>query len=930
MTTPPTNPAAPNRNIGLSAPDAPRFNAHVALFGALFAVSGACGLIYEVVWSQLMIRVMGGTTFAIATVLVAFMGGLGLGGYWGGRLSQTTRRPARIYGVFEIAIGVYALVLPLLLDAVVPLYRFVYPVASGQIVALTMMRFVISGLILLVPTVLMGATLPLLIEHGVRGGRGVGRSAGWMFATNTLGAFLGAAADGYLLIPLLGVSRTTWLAAGLNGVVGLTAILMATAHTPARDARTADSADSGAAVLVEPWRAQRPAAARVTLTLFALSGVAAMIYQVVWTRVLVPHLGPHTYSFTCVLCAFILGLALGAITATRWADRTRNPLYLFGCIETAVATGGLIVAVLLDAFPIAVRRIAGSLYTAPAWMLTAEFAAVMLLLIIPTFALGMIYPVAVRIVAGQANHAGRSAGRAYAANTLGAIVGSFLAGFVLIPTSSIGLLGAMLIGVAIHAACGLVMLFYSATDGIRALPALPVALCVCVLPAWAYVPPLRQVEFAQASYMVRGPDVPAQDYKILYYREGTDATVVVARRDDFKSLMINNKADGSTSIADATTQLLAGHLPMLLADQPRDVLVVGWGTGMTTGAVSLYDSVEHIDAVEISEAVISADREFADVNYAVRNDPRLHLIRQDGRNHLLLTDKRYDVIISEPSNPWVAGMAGLFTQEYYTACKNHLTDRGVFLAWMHSYTVDPEVFRSILRTVATVMPHVSLWGCRGDFMMVASNTPLDVPLAVWLERIGAPRIQADLARIGYDRPEQILAMYIGDRDLILRWTEGVPLHRDDLPRAQYSGVWAMLHPSVAEVQISQPLATIAQSPFQLLKPDPANTEQAAVIDHVQRVRKAWGLLREGLIAEREHRQKDAVQLLARAHDLWPYDDAISRELNMAYTILALSADPGDTASQHVINQLADRRPPPVPRVVRTVQPLHQSGLTDTP
>lgn len=901
----------------------PRNKPQIGLFATLFIISGACGLIYEVVWSQLMIRVMGGTTFAITTVLVAFMGGLGFGSYIGGRLAARVRQPQRLYGVFEIAIGIYALILPYLLDAAIPLYRAVYPIAAPHLFSLTLMRFVISGLILAVPTVLMGATLPLLIEHSVRGGRGVGRSAGWMFSTNTFGAVLGAAFAGYFLVPFYGLSATIWLAAGLNVAVGLVAIFVAGSSTrennweaPDESMRLAVMDDN------EAWRLRRPSSSIITLWVFGGSGAAAMIYQVAWTRVLVPHLGPHTYSFTCVLCAFILGLALGGIVATRLADRVRNPLFLLGWIETLVAVGGAVVAVLLDVFPVAARRIAGTYYTDPAWMLVAQFVAVGVLLLIPTFALGMIYPVAVRIVAGGADHAGPSAGRAYAANTIGAIAGSFAAGFIMIPTESIGVHGAMLIGVAIHATCGLIMLFYSAIEGVKKLPALPVALCVCAIPAWWYVPDLQVVEFAQASYMVRDPNVQAQEYQIEYYREGVDATVAVAVRDGFKSLMINNKADGSSSIVDSTTQLLAGHLPMLMSDHPRDVLVVGWGTGMTVGAVSLHHGVEHIDAVEISDAVIDANREFADVNYNVRNDPRLTLIQQDGRNHLLLTDKKYDVIVSEPSNPWVAGMASLFTRQYYESCRDHLTDDGVFLAWMHSYSVNVAEFRSILRTVATVMPNVTLWGYRGDFMMICSRNPQRMSLATWLERVNQNHVNRDLARIGYDRPEHILAMYIGDRDFILDWTDGSPLHQDDHPRAQYSGVFAMLDPGFAEAQISAPLARLAGQPFNVLIPDEDDAKQRRLIGNVAKVREARQMLREATIARKKGDHVRELELLWSAYQRWPYDRSIWRELRLAHTTVALSGQADTPASRELLEQVADNLPPPTTQVVDPVEPIH--------
>lgn len=889
------------------------------LLPLLFVVSGACGLIYEIVWSQLLIRVMGGTTYAVTTVLVAFMAGLGLGSYVGGRLSQRWVNPVRAYAVLELAIGAYALVLPALLKAALPLYKAIYPYVQDAPIQLTLVRFAVSALVLMVPTAMMGATLPLLIQHWVRSGAGVGRAAAWMYGVNTAGAVVGTALAGYVLVPLLGISTTTYIAASLNVLVGLLAFAIGPPGQQTISTREVHQPDDG-----EPWRLLRPRAVGVTLALFAASGFAGMVYQVVWTRVLIPHLGPHTYSFTCVLTAFILGLALGGMAAARLADRCRNPLYVLGCVEALAALGGLIVAVILDAFPMIVRQIAGRFHHDPRVMLAAQFVAVTAVLFIPTFCMGMVFPLAVRIVAGRAQDAGRSAGRSYLFNTFGTIAGSFVAGFILIPWQRVGLSGAMVIGVGIHAAGALVMLFYGAVDGIRKLPAWPVALAACMLPAYWYAPELDRSEFAQISYLATDPTTTGTSTNIQYYREGVDATVMVNLVDGFKSLVINNKADGSTALSDSTTQLLAGHLPMLLAPDPRDVLVIGWGTGMTVGAVTRYESVRRIDAVEISDAVLGAERVFADVNGDARGDQRVNLIQQDGRNFLLMTDQKYDVIISEPSNPWVAGMANLFTREYYETCREHLAEGGVFLAWMHSYTVDLREFKSILATVAEVMPYVTLWGHRGDFMMVSSNEPIQMPMVRWLERLDRPIIAEDLARIDYHRPEHLLSLYIGDRELIREWTKSARLHTDDHPRAQYSGVWAVLSRTKIEPVISQALGRIAQSPLGVLAVDPDAARQTEILANTDLVRQARQLARQAAERGAADDNLEAARLFWQAHQVWPHDSLIAEELYIAFTRLTLDSSTGDSdEARALVAELTPKLPPPGSQVVEPIIPARE-------
>ena len=445
------------------------------------------GLVYQVVWVRELVLVFGATTFAVSTVLTAFMGGLALGSFYFGRRSEKITRPLRLYGLLEIGIGVYGLAVPFIFAVLPSIYHPIWQWLQLSFFTLSIVRFLFAVLVLILPTALMGATLPILSSYYARDARRIGLRVGSLYSLNTFGAVFGAAATGFLLIPMLGMHATTVTAAAINIILGFVALKLSRAEEPAAASLDEENAVEDAAIedatrrkakrrfvawlsiLMVAYRTTRSRAAnwrsagkaarnsissatanpdrmRIITTLggFALSGFIALSYEVIWSRVLALIIGSSVYAFSIMLTTFLIGLAVGASAASRLVDRIRHPVFVFALIEIGVGATSFIGAYLFNDLPyvfVQIYRVAGS--SSFGVLLFARFLIASLVMILPTLLLGALFPLVVKIVSSgeSARASGRTVGDAYAANTLGAIAGSFASGFILIPF--LGLLGSL-------------------------------------------------------------------------------------------------------------------------------------------------------------------------------------------------------------------------------------------------------------------------------------------------------------------------------------------------------------------------------------------------------------------------------------------------------------------------------------------------------
>ncbi len=732
----------------------------------LFFFSGASALVYEVVWGRMLTLVFGGTSFAISTVLAAFMGGLALGSYLFGRLIDKRGHPLLVYGLLEAGIGVWALLIPWLLGLLDSAYGFLYRELDPSFYTLSLLRFALTFLIILVPTTMMGGTLPVLMRLLTATGALVGRTSALLYFANTFGAVAGTFIAGFALIPSLGLRGTTHLAVLINFMVTALAVYYAM-KIPFVD--TSKRPEGRAAPAPGASRLAGSAARRAVLFVYALSGLTALAYEVAWTRVLVSIIGTTTYAFTTMLTTFLLGLALGSLLFSRLADRFTSvrPLAL---VQLLIAFLALATIPLLGAMPGMFLKLQGSMGEGWWGSVGLRFILCLLAMLPPTVFLGGTFPVVAKLYAGDARGIGTNIGRMYAFNTIGAILGSFLAGFVAIPL--IGQQNTILTAVAINALAALALLAIRGAPRRRAAIA---AGCACCLALTAAVPRLG---FWDKKIMSSGVYLYGSSYesishlkdimknaRLLYFNEDKDATVSVWQEGSTKYMRINGKTEASTG-SDMLTQRMVGSLPLLFHPAPREALLIGLASGVTAGSM-LRHPIERLECVEIVRGMDRAAELFSRENYDCLNDPRLELIEGDGRNHLLLTNETYDVIVSQGSNPWVSGCVNLFTVEFFNLARSHLNPGGVMGQWVQIYSMTADDFMLVLNTFHEVFPYVTVWqASEGDIVLIGSESEMPHDYATLKETMTRPRVYSDLESVGLERLRGLFSCFLMDTEAL--------------------------------------------------------------------------------------------------------------------------------------------------------------------
>ncbi|HEX9974537.1 MAG TPA: fused MFS/spermidine synthase [bacterium] len=752
------------------------------IFLSLFFISGACGLIYEIVWSRLLVLVFGGTTFAITTILACFMGGLALGSFLAGRFSPSINNPLRIYGILEIFIGIFCLFVPFLFDLAVPMYRMLVKVVGGSLGVLTIARVLVSVIILIIPTTCMGATLPILAKSFVRREGEIGSNVAYLYGFNTIGSFLGSAGAGFLLLPTLGLKGSIWLAVIFNILVGTCAILLSgiskktLRHESVRQKMPKKNISIKTTSQLDK---------KILLALYGLSGLSAMAFQVAWTRALILSLGSSTYAFSAIVACFIFGLAIGSFIISFWADKIKNPLGIAGLLELVIGLSALLIVLLFGEMPEIVRRISEAKDSFE-YILLLEILYVFGLLILPTLCMGALMPLICRIYDPQSSSAARSVGNVYASNTVGTIIGAILAGFILIPSKLVGMQNTIILASVI---CGLVGTVFILNKTRRS----KLAIYIIVGAVWILGMVIgNQVKPWSKNVMVSGPYLASEreNYNVLYYREGIDATVAVTSpygsKGMLRALRINGKPDASNEWGDMITQSLLANIPLLLKPDAKEICNIGLGAGITAGSALAYP-VEKIDVVEISAAVVEAAKYFEESNNKVLTDQRVKIHLADARNFLLLTDNQYDLIISEPSNPWMSGIANLYTKEFFKIVNNRLKPGGMHCQWIHSYSMKADDFAAIIRTISEVFPYVQLWELMStDFLILGSNEQINIDIESFYRSFAKLPVAEILSSININDPMQMANFYVAEGYQMLSWIKNQKILADDLPYLEFS------------------------------------------------------------------------------------------------------------------------------------------------
>lgn len=734
-------------------------------------LSGMAGLAYQVAWSRYLALFLGHTSYAVVAVLVAFMAGLALGNWWIGRWADRVVRPLALYGLLELGIAAFALLFPWYYALCEAGYLTVARALGVGSPALLPVKFFFSFVVILIPTVMMGGTLPVLTKLVTRSlGELRARVAGLYFI-NSAGAVIGVVLADFWWLPTLGLEGTVWVGAILNLLVGVVSLMVSRSLNEG----SAEAAAAAEAAAPAPDGEERylPFELRLAVAAAGVSGFVAMLYEVVWTRLLALALGSSTHAFAVMLTTFISGIAVGAWLVGRWRGLRRS-LDAFGWLELALASSLLLLAPWYADLPFWFSRLGEVIARRPEafpFYQAAQAAICFAVMFIPTVVLGMTLPLASRAATAELARTGRSVGQVFSVNTIGTVLGAALTGLWLMP--ALGMARTLALGVAVNFALALVVLLRHRTWIRRAaLAGAPVLAVALVLLAGTALDDSWRQAFPRGWWRAPVRFENLADYRaanrafnLVYYRDGASATVTVDRWEDGSrselSLRVNGKVDASTA-GDLPTQLLSGHIPMLLHPGAQEVCVVGIGSGMTGGSILTHPEVRRLDAVEISPEVAHVARTIlGEFNRHSLDDPRTEVVLDDAKSFLKASGRQYDVIISEPSNPWMAGVSGVFSLEFYQQCRASLKPGGLMAQWVQVYETSDAALQTVLATFSSVFPYFTVWQTLpGDLILVGAPEPFAWSLDTVARRFEVPAVKADLARADVARLPVLLALQI--------------------------------------------------------------------------------------------------------------------------------------------------------------------------
>lgn len=757
-------------------------NKVVPIVFTAFTVSGATGLVYEVIWQRQLSLIFGTTLPATTAVLTAFMGGLALGSWLFGKLTDRIRHPLRMYGILEIFIGVYCFFMPSLFKAIHDVHVSLFT-AMGPSVQLDILRFVLSVAVLSLPCALMGGTFPILSKGIIKKSIFMGQGLSRLYFFNTIGASLGTLTAGFFLIRHLGMYQSNMMAACFN--VGLGFLLIFLTYNldfkaPVSDAETRKNESKLTGYL--PY-------------LYAVLGMAAMGTEVAWTRSLNLVLGSTVYAFSMMLGSYLLGLAIGSFAAGKITDQTRNPLAVVGVLGFLVSVAIALSIALTDRLPMFLVALYKPFHTHFFLWQTCLFFLSLLIVFPATFFMGALFPAFGKAYISRMERMGRKVGQLYMWNTLGGIAGSLLTGFIFIPI--IGTQSTLTAFASVFLIIGICILMISIQDK-KSRFQLAFLFLICIagfqlIPDWDP----RLLDSGAYVYAPQLQNGFESNRRMLYDEEGFHSHVTVSEKNNVRSLRINGKTDGSDG-DDLTTQILLAVLPLAHVKQPRNALVVGLGTGVTAGSALNFQNLD-VTCIEIDDAVIEAASFFNHVSGNPFDDEHFKLLNADARTVLSATNSTYDVIISEPSNPWITGVSNLFTVEYFQSALNCLDDDGLMCQWIHSYYMDPETLLVIFRSFNRVFPYCSLWrGSVGDYLILGSRHAVLPEQINFDELFGNDLIQKDLQRININTPEAFRDQFIlspaeFDR---LTSTTGSILNTDNHPYVEFNAPMSLYQDTV--------------------------------------------------------------------------------------------------------------------------------------
>jgi spermidine synthase len=755
-------------------------------FSFMFFLSGVAALIYQIVWAKELSLVFGVTLYATSAVVTTFMAGLAFGSLYFGRLVESWKNPLVLFAVLEAVIGAFAFAFPAIVVVLKRVYVAFYGPFGDSFYVMSLVRFVLAFCALIVPTTMMGGTLPVITRALVTRRSDLGRKVATLYSANNLGAFVGCVAAGYFMLEMLGPRGAMGVASVLN--VAAAAMALSLSRAPRASGEPTGPQAEPMAPTAGPTHA-----VRVALWVFGLEGVTSLIYQMAWMRMLIFFVHMDIYGVTAIVATFLAGLSIGAFVARRWVDRLRDPWRVLGGIELSI---GLTAMATIPVLPFllgihrAVLSLQGQGLPLAVAFSAANFAVTFLVILVPTACMGATLPVVSRIYVSELRGLGRKMGVLGCLDTVGSILGAFAGGFVLIP-----LLGVQRT-IIVTAAMNLVLsawVFHADPLTERRRVLRPGFLLAGAAAAAALMLlPLRPAALIRHSEVMTGQPILRL---VVSEDDEVQSASVIEQKGFARLLYCNDHWVAADSPEDRPSHEIVLHTPLLLHPHPKRVLIIGLGIGL-----SAYASLAHdvdVDVVELSRAVVDVNSAFTgcfDDYMATHNgrgvlqDPRVTVREEDGRNYVLGTGRRYDVIHVGGFHPVLTGgAAGFYTVEFYRDCQRILTPDGLFSQWLPIHQIPAEDFKTILRSFRAGFPYTSIWHKNSaDFcMLLGSLTPQRVDFADFERRVDDPAMLRRLARCNVHEVYDLLDSFCMSAEAIDRAVGPGPLQTDRHPTIEY-------------------------------------------------------------------------------------------------------------------------------------------------
>ncbi len=742
----------------------------------LFFLSGISGLVYEIVWTRMLTLTFGHTVFSASIVLCAFMAGLGLGSYLWGHWADTERDPLLVYGKIEVLIAVIGSVLSVVLANFGPIYSWLHVFIPEISLLQNVVKAVLAFAMVMFPAMLMGATLPIVAKYYVADDQKIGTQIGLLYAINTFGAALGCILTGFILIPTLGVLQAVLFAACINLLVGLGAVRVYQETNP-------EIKIDFKLPLPSIPKLETDKDANIWLVVSFISGFTALAFQVLWTRLLVFSISSTVYSFSMMLAVFLLGIVLGSflvIPVLRLFPSTRTILSILQAGVGVYAISSLFFMEDILSAPWNSYNLQN-----PVAAFTTYFKDSAALIFIPTLLLGMNFPILTRNFAKNKSNVGKGTGQIYAANTLGAILGSFIAGFILLPM--LGTQKSVALVASLNLFCA-VFLFGSGNLVQSSLKKPLIAIGAVLIIVLNFSIPKDLID----RFFMRDSAGKRDITKLIYFDEGLTDTVAIFKDNygildpEAKRLITNGISMSASNMTATKYMKMFAHVPIILRDNPKDVLVICFGTGQTVGAAGIHPTVERVDAVDLSPGVINSGKVFAKENHDALNNPKINIVFQDGRNYLLTTGRQYDVITAEPPPPRTAFTVNLYTREYYELTKKRLKPGGIVAQWipLHSQS-EEEVYRHF-KTFRDVFPHAMGWmSVAKEILIIGSDQPIEIDFEKIKSRLSDPKLSPAFKELEISNPYAFLSSIWLFEKQIDRLSLGRPIISDNQPSIEF-------------------------------------------------------------------------------------------------------------------------------------------------